>query len=337
MSYGVHETATVHVDHEALHGMLAQATAPDARVALIGFNEYSKHLLNLAGDHVVAIYDREPWKVGIQFRGKTVIPSDQKVEVNKIIVCDYRSLYELTGVIDRLYDFQVPLWWPPRLDYKPTGDLVLTEQDALIRDILERESVAPVSMMAREKLLFLIELLRSALANPGDLIEMGVYQGGSVWYLGQVLKALGQSRTIDLVDVFEQHMMHPNATMCKDEITRKLADYPHCVLHEGLVDDPAILARLHDRRYCFAHYDLGYHEGALAFLWERLATGSPLILDNYGHIDARPWKFDDFFAARGARVVRIPWSEQGLVFKVQGASGGGGGWRGVVDRLTARR
>jgi predicted O-methyltransferase YrrM len=336
MSYAVHETPTVLIDHEALAGMLAVAQKPGARLALIGFNEYSKHLLNLAGDSIVAIYDREPWKIGIRFRDKVVSAPDQTFDITDLVLCDYKSLYELLGVIDRLYEFKIPLYVPHRLEYKSTQDLVIADHDSIARDMIAKEAAAPISMMSREKILFLTELMRAALSNDGDLIEMGVYQGGSVWYLGQVLKALGESRTIDLVDVFEQHMMHINATMCRDEINRRLSDYPHCVLYEGLVDDPVILAKLDAKRYCFAHYDLGFHPKALEFLWDHLQPGSPLVLDNYGHIAAAPWRFDDFFAERGARVIRIPWSEQGLVYKTTPTASPGRLMR-VVDHLMGRK
>jgi predicted O-methyltransferase YrrM len=94
------------------------------------------------------------------------------------------------------------------------------EQDQLYTGITHKQFEAPVSMMAKEKLHFLAELMPAGLRNEGDIIEMGVYQGGSVWYLAQALKGLGETRDIFLFDLFEAHMMHPNATMCKDEIAR---------------------------------------------------------------------------------------------------------------------
>jgi hypothetical protein len=160
----------------------------------------------------------------------------------------------------------------------------------------------------------------AGLRNEGDIIEMGVYQGGSVWYLAQVLKGLGETRDIFLFDLFETHMMHPNATMCKDEIAGKLAFYPHCVLLEGLVDNESLLQQVRGRKLCFAHYDLGFIPGALSFLWDHLQPGSPLVLDNYGHTAINPWDLDDFFSERAAHVIRVPWSQQGIVFKPARAS-----------------
>ena len=174
---------------------------------------------------------------------------------------------------------------------------------------------APVSMMDMNKQLFLAELLRSGLKLRGNVIEIGVYQAGSVWFLAHILKNLGDTRHFYMLDIFETHMMHPNATMVKDEITGRLAFYPQTTLLEGLCDAPRLLEQIENERFCFVHYDLGFHPVTLPFIWERMQPGAPIVLDNYGHIAADPWAFDDFFAERGAHVIRNPWSEQGVVFK----------------------
>ena len=88
MTYRPNETATVLVDHEAAANLLTVCSAPDAKIALVGFNEYAKHLLNWVPEKIVAIYDEEPWKVGIKFRGKEVSPPHLKHNINNIVICD---------------------------------------------------------------------------------------------------------------------------------------------------------------------------------------------------------------------------------------------------------
>jgi len=315
MSYRVTDTASVLVDHEALTGMLNACTELNTQAALIGFNEYSKHLINLIPENIVAIYDEEEWKHGINFRGIRVAPSNEKFSVNKIVVCDYHQLYGFTGYIRRLYDGIVPVYCPQRLHYKPTTEINVFEQERCYKSIEAEKSSSPPSMMEQNKLYFLSEMMRAGLKNQGDIVEMGVYQAGSVWYLSQLLMRLGEQREIFMFDLFEKHMMHPNATMCKDEIKCRLAFYPYCHIMEGLVDDEKLLSELYQKPLCFVHYDLGFHRDALKFVWERLQPGSPIVLDNYGHLAINPWDLDDFFAARGAHVIRNPWSEQGVVFK----------------------
>jgi hypothetical protein len=172
-------------------------------------------------------------------------------------------------------------------------------------------------MMGPEKIKFLIELLRTGLINSktGSILEMGSWQGGSSWFIGKALKYLGESRPFYMMDLFEGHMMDPTATMCTDEIKIRMDDvYEHIILVKGLVDDPNCLKQV-ELPLCFAHIDLGCQEDAIAFTWDNLVPGAPLLLDNYGHLAATTWRFDDMFAERGVRVTRLPWSEQGLVFK----------------------
>lgn len=118
-----------------------------------------------------------------------------------------------------------------------------------------------------------------------------------------------------MFDLFEQHALHPNATMCNDEIDRAMAFYPKAKRVEGLINDPSILAVLKDRKVCFGHYDVGWDDAAVNALWEALTPGGILLLDNYGHLASATWRFDAYFEKRGEAIIRLPWSEQGLVFK----------------------
>lgn len=318
MNYSITSTPTIFVDQEGLQNLYARCSRTDTRVALIGFNEYSKHLVNLCGENIVGIYDPEDWKIGISFRGKRVLPRTSVVNINLIAVCDIKLMYDFSGEISLLYGEKIEVFCPPRLHYKTTIEIKPSEQEAIYKAVLQEREGAPVSMMSEEKLFLLMELLRYALRFPGDIIEMGVYQGGSAWYLAKILTYLGEQRHMFLMDVFETHMMHQNATMCNDEIARRLRFYPHITLLEGLVDDERLLNTIGSRPICFAHYDLGPHPKALEFLWNNLVPGAPLVLDNYGHLAADPVQLDRFFGDRGTRVIRLPWSEQGIVFKHNG-------------------
>jgi hypothetical protein len=110
-------------------------------------------------------------------------------------------------------------------------------------------------------------------------------------------------------------MMHPNATMCNDEIARWMSFYDRTYMIEGLLHDPQVLSKLDGRKICFAHYDVGWDDTAVPAIWKAINTGGILLLDNYGHLSGQTWRFDQFFAEKGEVVIRFPWSEQGLVMK----------------------
>lgn len=315
MTYTPADAITYLVDPEALAALVREARAPGARVALVGFNEYSKNVINLAPEAVVGIHDRAPWMHGIRFRGVPVVPLEHRTDATKIIHCAYEELYEASSILRRTYGAGVSYYYPPKLAYKSTDLIDVAEQEALYRRILEQQPQAPASMVGQAKVKFLLEVLRQSLRNPGAVVEMGVWQGGTSWYMAKLLKELGESRELFMVDLFETHAMDRTATMCNDEISRRMAFYPPAQMLIGLVDDPALLARIGDRPLSFAHFDLGFIPKALEFLWDRLQPGSFLLLDNYGHLAGDPWAYDEFFAARGRHVVRFPWSEQGLVVR----------------------
>lgn len=314
MGYPISSTPTIYVEHAALAALAERVSQAGVRAALVGWGEYAKHLINLHPANIVAVYDPDERNWGMKFRGVPVLSLTDTVETNLIVACEYKHVYEFLGSVVKKYG-NLPHYIPPTLHYKPTWEIKVFEQELFYQKLFKDASDAPISMMSQEKLQFLIELLRLGLTFQGDIVEMGSWQGGSTWFMAKTLSLLGENRKLFAMDLFETHMMDPTATMCMDEIQRRLdSAYPHCETVVGLIDDPKGLARI-PGAICFAHIDLGPIPGALEFVWERLSPGAPLVLDNYGHILAPTWAFDAFFEAKGTRVTRLPWSEQGLVFK----------------------
>ena len=168
--------------------------------------------------------------------------------------------------------------------------------------------------MGAEKIQFLMEVLRYRLQYPGHVVEFGTWQGGSLWFIAKVLQLLNAGRIVYAIDLFEQHAIHPTATACVEEVRRRLNFYPDAFCIEGLVDAENCLSQIAPGPICFAHIDLGWSPKALHLLWQRMPIGAPLLLDNYGHLRAA-WRFERFFAQFGARIIRFPWTGQGLVIK----------------------
>lgn len=315
MSYSVSQTPTIFVDHNSLNNMVSKITAPGARVALVGFGEYAKHLINLHPNHIIAVHDPRDWLWGTRFRGVPVLGEAEKAsDITLIVVCEYNLAYEYLGKIVAHYG-GVKHYIPPTIDSKKTEEIDVFKQETIYQRLFSSTDEVPVSMMAHDKIKFLMELLRYGLTLEGDVIEMGCWQGGSTWYMAKLLSLLGETRTLFAMDLFETHTMAPTATMCTDEIERRLKrQYGKVEMVVGLVDSKESIARV-SGNICFAHIDLGYVLGALEFVWSRLSPGAPLLLDNYGHIGAPTWAFDRWFEERNVRIIRFPWSEQGLVIK----------------------
>jgi predicted O-methyltransferase YrrM len=305
-------------DQQALQDLFAYCSKEGARVGLIGFNECAKHLVNLCGDSIIGFYDPATWKEGITFRGKPVVASSERLDITHLAVCDYLLAYDFADRIASLYDDTIRVHIPPRFGDRHTGKIDPFTQEQIYKDIFADTGSAPPTMMSREKLCFLMELLRAALRLPGDVIEIGAWQGGSAWYLAKILSWYKEDRRLYIVDLFEKYRGTGTATMCNDEIARLLGFYPGFSMFAGLANDRAILSQLAQRTYCFAHFDLTLQAEAFDHIWERLSPGAPFVLDNYGLTGAQPGRFERFFAARDCRIIRLPWSEQGLVFKHAG-------------------
>ncbi|MCJ2081502.1 class I SAM-dependent methyltransferase [Methylobacterium sp. J-090] len=315
-TYTVHQTPSNIVDHEHLAFLRQHLEQEGTRAVVVGFGEYAKHLVNYYPDRIAAIYDPRPMLNSVKFRGVPVLDAPEHAHpVNMILAGEYGLLYDyLPKVIDLYPGGRIVI--PPRMNYKTSNDINVFEQEEIYKHIKIIEHDAPTSMMQKEKINFLLELLRFGLTKPGIVLEMGSWQGGSTWYMAKTLAYLGETRKLYAMDLFEDHMMDPTATMCSDEIRIRMnSAYGHFEMIQGLVDDPEKLAQLNDQPICFAHMDLGPQPVALDYIWNHLSPGAPLLLDNYGHLGAPPWAFDRYIESKGSRVIRFPWSEQGLVFK----------------------
>lgn len=316
MLYPISSTPTTIVDHASLFQMEARLKEPGTRAALVGFGEYAKHLVNLHPENVAVIYDPREWVQGVGFKGASVsnLESSPRPDVNLVIACEYNLAYEYLGrVCDKYKGVQRLI--PTTIDYKSTVEVDVFSQEEIYQKLFRDVAEAPVSMMREEKIRFLMELLRYGLTKEGDVVEMGCWQGGSIWYMARLMKLVGENRALYGMDLFETHMPDPTATMCTDEVIRRLSrQYENSQIIVGLVDAPEALARIKGK-LCFAHIDLGVVTKAIEFVWDRLSVGAPLVLDNYGHIGAPTWEFDAIFRDKGAFIIRLPWSEQGLVIK----------------------
>lgn len=313
LHYPITQTSTTLIDQDELTWLYNVAMAHASDVVVVGFNEYAKHLINLTEGRVTAVLDPDPARQGLSFKGVRSLPLAAGPPASAVLMTEFEHLHGTQAELERLYPGRVHV--PPRLHYQSPDFIDPRRQDPLYRAIYARKQEAPPTMMTPEKLYFLMELVRAALMMPGDIAEFGVYQGGSTWYIASLLRGLGEKRRLFMFDVFESHMMHPNATISNDEVARKMSHYPHVVMVEGLVGDPVGLSKLAGHTFCFVHYDLGWDGPAMNAIWDRLLPGGYLLLDNYGHLGAAPWLFDEFFEARGCRIIRFPWSEQGLVIK----------------------
>ena len=196
------------------------------------------------------------------------------------------------------------------------------------------EQCREYTMTSWERLYALYEAVQYVVENgvPGDIVECGVWRGGSMKLAAQVLLALGVTdRTLFLYDTFEG-MTEPDPTVDVDssgnkavndwhEVQRRGVKWSYAPIEEvreviagsgypmdrvvfvkGPVED-TIPATLPDRisllRLDTDWYSSTKHE--IEHLYPRLSVHGVLILDDYGHYRGAQQAVDEYFDRTGKR------------------------------------
>jgi heptosyltransferase-2 len=185
------------------------------------------------------------------------------------------------------------------------------------------------TLLDDSRLVAVLELVRyAARKNEGDLIELGVYKGGSAGAMAWALRKMGIERTIHLCDTFEGmpktldwefHEEHDFGDTSLAVVTSKLdslvADFP-AQFHKGLFSDT--LPEISDRRFCFAHIDADLYESvkqACEFVYPRMARGGVILFDDYGASTCPGAKraVDEFFEDKLERPTHVSMTSYGVV------------------------
>jgi len=205
-----------------------------------------------------------------------------------------------------------PTWFPPDL----------SEEERAIC-----EAVAPFTMTSVERIVALIHATRYVVENglKGDVVECGVWRGGSMMVVAHVLRQLGDtSRKLYLYDTFagmsapgERDRQFDGASASqlldstakntgiwcyagKQEVITNLRStgYPdqNIVLIEGRVEET--IPQTLPESICILRLDTDWYESTkheLSHLYPRLVTSGVLIIDDYGHWRGAKEATDEYF------------------------------------------
>jgi hypothetical protein len=193
------------------------------------------------------------------------------------------------------------------------------------------EAVRPYTMTSPERTVGLTRAVEYVCGGgiPGDIVECGVWRGGSMMAVARALLALGDTgRTLHLFDTFDG--MPPPADVDKDlwgnaaaarlsaedrgtswtwavaqfedvqrniETTRYPADRLHFV--RGRVEETIPAGA--PERIALLRLDTDWYESTrheLEHLFPRLSPGGVLIIDDYGHWEGARRAVDEYFSGR---------------------------------------
>jgi hypothetical protein len=191
---------------------------------------------------------------------------------------------------------------------------------AEIEDII---SVKPYTVTSNERIVSLIRAVKYIVANEiaGDIVECGVYKGGSILAVLKTLIRLNDSsRQVWLYDTFEG-MTKPGASDVSlsrggaleeweqgpwcyapfEEVRRVVLDtgYDEAKIHfvKGRVEETLPTAA--PRQISLLRLDTDWYESTmheLNHLFPRLSRGGVIIIDDYGHWAGARKAVDEFLA-----------------------------------------
>jgi O-methyltransferase len=168
---------------------------------------------------------------------------------------------------------------------------------------------------------------------PGDIIECGVWRGGSMMLVAHTLNALGVSdRRLQLFDTFEG-LPYPDSEndvdlignhaserwregwikVDIDQVRENMAtcEYSGKIeLHPGMVEMTLIPEAL-SGEYAIVRLDTDWEASTrveLRMLWDRLSPGGILVIDDFGHWHGCRVAVDDFFADKPVKLHRVDYS-----------------------------
>ena len=127
---------------------------------------------------------------------------------------------------------------------------------------------------------------------PGDVVELGIYKGGSAYYSTLFMNLIEDKRKYILVDSFEgfekMSIYDPieKKDMFKDasyrQVFNNFTDFNNTKIFKGYI--PKILNSLNDKNYSFVYYDCDLYEPALDSLnhfFPKLSEGGFFLIDDY--------------------------------------------------------
>ncbi len=229
---------------------------------------------------------------------------------------------------------RILFWKRPKLPVAatpPSLDAQFPDVDPRVLDIVRR--VQPYTMTSPNRLIALCDSIRYIVQQriPGDIVECGVWRGGSMMAAALMLKQMGQTRrSLWLYDTY-QGMSRPSAVdvdhqgrrarhlldsqdrdnaesiwcvSSLDEVKSNLAKtaYPpeniHCIVGDVEQTIPATVPwQISLLRLDTDWYKSTRHE--LIHLFPRLSPGGVLLIDDYGHWAGCRKAVDEFLAECG--------------------------------------
>lgn len=183
---------------------------------------------------------------------------------------------------------------------------------------------------SRDRCYFLWTTLRQALSLGGDVVECGVYRGGTALLEALTIRETspsgrhklhlfdsfeGMPQTAEGIDRFKQGDF---STTSADRVRELLSDFPFVEIHVGFI--PATFEGVRLEKVCWAHIDVDLFQSVkdcINFIYPRLCPGGIMVFDDYGFPSCPGARkaVDEAFANRPEVPICLP-TGQCLIIKI---------------------
>ncbi|MDD5092272.1 MAG: macrocin O-methyltransferase [Candidatus Wallbacteria bacterium] len=229
-------------------------------------------------------------------------------------------------VIERLMGFI-----PPEETADKSFQLSLLKNRAVIlfhEDDERRQAIDLINAVKQEKSMLLYNseacqlytLVRDTAKIPGDIAEVGVFQGASA----KLICEAKSERRLLLFDTFaglpevterDQGFETGQFGALLPEVRKYLAGYSGVEFHPGLF--PSSAAPVSDRRFSLVHLDVDLYESTVSclnFFYPRMNPGGAILSHDYPAAAGVTQAINDFFAPLPEAVIRLS-GRQCLIIK----------------------
>ncbi len=158
------------------------------------------------------------------------------------------------------------------------------------------QSIKDHTLCSRDRCYVLKATLLQALMNPGEVIECGVFRGGTALLAARVINSLPNARREKMLHLFDTFKGMPSSragvdrlqegdlsTTSEAKVGALLRDFPFVQIHAGLI--PNTFAELKIAKVCWAHIDVDIYQSVhdcIEFLYPKLTPGGFMLFDDYG-------------------------------------------------------
>lgn len=167
------------------------------------------------------------------------------------------------------------------------------------------------TLVSEDRCYLLYQLAIRQRQLPGDVVEFGVYRGGTAtlfsdMYLGKQIHLYDSFEGLPDVSPVDGFHKGDFAEVSAEDLAYIYA-LPNVIVHKGFFNQIVTLVPL---EICFAHIDCDIYQSILdasMLVWPKLVAGGALVYDDYGFSDcwgAKP-AVDDFCKAVDACKITI--------------------------------